>query len=143
MSRPHRRHAGRERSSSSATPEAIYRKPDKPVRRSVHGDDQCADRHRRDRARAVLRGFALDLPKWKSPITVCVRARAVECVFAPRPCISSATGRPAPAGMAKLQATVVNVEFIGALSRLDVRLASGATTQSCRARRSERRSWPR
>jgi ABC-type Fe3+/spermidine/putrescine transport system ATPase subunit len=51
-------------------------------------------------------------------VSVCIRPEALHIVGA---------GESAPAGMAQLQATVVSVEFIGALSRLDVKLASGAT----------------
>jgi ABC-type Fe3+/spermidine/putrescine transport system ATPase subunit len=49
-------------------------------------------------------------------VSVCIRPEALQIV---------GDGRPAPAGTAQLQATLVNVEFIGALSRLDVELPGG------------------
>src|SRR5262245_1033454 len=49
-------------------------------------------------------------------VSVCIRPEALQIV---------AGGQAAPAGMAQLEATVVSVEFIGALSRLDVELAGG------------------
>ena len=49
-------------------------------------------------------------------VSVCIRPEALQIVGA---------GQAAPAGMAQLQATIVSVEFIGALSRLDVELPGG------------------
>jgi ABC-type Fe3+/spermidine/putrescine transport system ATPase subunit len=50
-------------------------------------------------------------------VRVCIRPEALQVL---------AAGQAAPAGMAKLQATIVGVEFIGALSRLDVELPGGS-----------------
>jgi len=49
-------------------------------------------------------------------VSVCIRPEVLQIVGA---------GQAAPAGTAQLRATVVNVEFIGALSRLDVELPGG------------------
>ena len=49
-------------------------------------------------------------------VSVCIRPEALQIVGA---------GQAAPAGTAQLRATLVNVEFIGALSRLDVELPGG------------------
>jgi ABC-type Fe3+/spermidine/putrescine transport system ATPase subunit len=49
-------------------------------------------------------------------VSVCIRPEALQIVGA---------GQEAPAGTVQLRARVVNVEFIGALSRLDVELPGG------------------
>jgi ABC-type Fe3+/spermidine/putrescine transport system ATPase subunit len=49
-------------------------------------------------------------------VSVCIRPEALQIVGA---------GQAAPAGTAQLRGTLVNVEFIGALSRLDVGLPDG------------------
>ena len=49
-------------------------------------------------------------------VSVCIRPEALQIVGG---------GQAAPAGMAQVEATIVSVEFIGALSRLDVELAGG------------------
>jgi ABC-type Fe3+/spermidine/putrescine transport system ATPase subunit len=49
-------------------------------------------------------------------VSVCIRPEALRIVGA---------GQPAPAGTVQLRARVVNVEFTGALSRLDVELPGG------------------
>jgi ABC-type Fe3+/spermidine/putrescine transport system ATPase subunit len=50
-------------------------------------------------------------------VRICIRPEAFQ-VFAP--------GQAIPAGMAQLQATIVGVEFVGALSRFDVELPGGS-----------------
>jgi len=49
-------------------------------------------------------------------VSVCIRPEALQIL---------GDGQTAPAGMAQLEATIANAEFIGALSRLDVTLAGG------------------
>jgi ABC-type Fe3+/spermidine/putrescine transport system ATPase subunit len=108
------------------TPEAIYRKPTSLFTAQFMGTTNVltgivglpTSGPARVRVGPAEVEVADDSVREGETVSVCIRPEALHIV---------GDGEAAPAGMAQLQATVVNVEFIGALSRLDVKLASGAT----------------
>jgi ABC-type Fe3+/spermidine/putrescine transport system ATPase subunit len=76
----------------------------------------------RDGARARVRAGAGDMfmadadAREGEAVTLCLRPEALRII---------AAGEPMAAGEAQVEATVTNAEFIGALTRLDVKLRGG------------------
>ena len=110
-----------------------------PVRRPVHGHDQCACRassglaHGRDR-----RVCGSAPPSCSLPGSTRAKARAVSLCLRPEALRIVGPGEAAPRRPARIEATVRKAEFIGALGAAGGRACGRHAAQGRRARRSER-----
>jgi ABC-type Fe3+/spermidine/putrescine transport system ATPase subunit len=106
------------------TPEIIYRKPTSLFVAQFMGTTNVltgvVERRTSGPARVRIGPVEVEVANLDAcegeTVSVCIRPEALQIVGG---------GQAAPAGMAQIEATIGRVEFIGALSRVDVELAGG------------------
>ena len=108
-------------------PAEIYRRPATPFVARFMGTTNLLSGNvvRREGARAVVRVGAREFLIDAGSIAAAAPGAAVGFSLRPEAIVISPTGTPAPPGWAGLEAQVVRVEFLGALTRIELSLGEG------------------
>jgi ABC-type Fe3+/spermidine/putrescine transport system ATPase subunit len=108
-------------------PAEIYRRPATPFVARFMGTTNLLSGNvvRREGARAVVRVGAREFLIDAGSIAAAAPGAAVGFSLRPEAIVISPPGTPAPPGWAGLEAQVVRVEFLGALTRIELSLGEG------------------